>query len=74
LQDLTEIHKHSETASFPLPRSCDPLLDDVAAEVCVDQPAYRVIDSGHKAGVANAVLPGDLREFPCFEDTHQPSL
>jgi hypothetical protein len=50
------------------------LLDDVAAEVCVDQPAYRVIDSGRKAGVANAVLPGDLREFPCFEDTHQPSL
>ena len=46
------------------------MLDNVTAKIGVDQPTYRVVNSGHKAGVANAVLPGNLREFPCFEDAH----
>jgi len=53
LRDLTEIRSASKAASLALPRPCDPLLNEAAAEIGVDQTTPRSFDRRHEAIIAN---------------------
>jgi hypothetical protein len=65
---------HTKTASFALPRSSDPLLDDLTAKISIDQTPNGSFDGLHKAVVTDAVLSRKLRKRFGFENAHRLSL
>lgn len=65
--------QHAKAAPLSLSRASNPLFDDPAAKVCVDQAPSGAFDGLDEAGIANALLPCKSRKRPGLEDTHPRS-
>jgi hypothetical protein len=50
------------------------LLDDMAAQIGVDQPLSGAMNGIHKTGIVDAVLSRKLRQGSGFENPHSPAL
>jgi hypothetical protein len=50
-----------------VPRPGDPLFDNVAAKVSIDQTPNSSFDGSHKTGIANGILPRKLGECPVLK-------
>jgi hypothetical protein len=70
----TDTDYHTKAASFALPRSSDPLLDNLTAKISIDQTPNGPFDGIHKAVVADAVMSRKLRQRFGFENAHCASL
>jgi hypothetical protein len=64
----------AKATSLALSRPGDPLLDDLTAEVGVDQTPNGSFDSIHEIFVPDAVLPRKFRQCFGFENPHKSSL
>jgi len=61
-------NERSVAAAAPLSRARHPLLDDAAAEICVDEAALGPLNSFDKGRVGNPLPPGELCKQPRLVD------
>ena len=66
-----ETDQHPKAASLALPRTGDPLLDDLAAKVGVDQASLGTVNGLDKRRIIDAILAGKLRKRFGFENMHK---
>lgn len=69
-----ETDQHPEAPSLALPRTSDPLFDDLAAKIGVDLATLGTVNGLYKGCIADAMLAGELRKCFSFENTHKHSL
>src|SRR5665213_298121 len=66
-----ESDQHSKPASLTLPWPRDPLLDQAAAEIRIDQPTPCSFDRGHEAFIADSFALRKTGKSFGFENAHE---
>jgi hypothetical protein len=47
-----------------------PLLEEVATQIRIDQPAFNIGDGLQQGGVRDASFPSPAIKYPCLENSH----
>lgn len=66
-----EPDQHTKAASFALPRTSNPLLNDLAAKIGVDQATLGTINGLNKGCIVDAMLAGELSKRSRLENTQK---